>query len=167
MGSAASVPEREFSRDEIDAVVTKAFESASPDSVEALEKLGWTKLSQLLEEAGQPSRGPTAELAARLYAHRATSLKVSGGALVAAFAAREAAMASPRVAPAPVEYSLETDKAALIALYHSTNGPQWTKNKGWLTDAPVSEWFGVTVEDGRVTKLELIENNLQGKGGPV
>ena len=56
MGSAASVPEREFSRDEIDAVVTKAFESASPDSVEALEKLGWTKLSQLLEEALRISR---------------------------------------------------------------------------------------------------------------
>ena len=59
--------------------------------------------------------------------------------------------------------SLDTDKAALIALYHITNGPQWINNKGWLTDAPISEWHGVTVEGGRVVKLNLPSNNLQGK----
>ena len=58
--------------------------------------------------------------------------------------------------------NLETDKEALIALYNSTNGAQWSDNTKWLTDAPVGEWYGVTVEGGRVVKLELENNNLQG-----
>ena len=61
--------------------------------------------------------------------------------------------------------NLETDKEALIAFYNSTNGAQWTmllNNRNWLTDAPVGEWYGVTVEGGRVVKLELENNNLQG-----
>ena len=56
----------------------------------------------------------------------------------------------------------ESDKAALIALYHSTNGARWKKNSGWLTDAPISTWHGVTVELERVVTLDLSQNNLQG-----
>ena len=59
-------------------------------------------------------------------------------------------------------FNLETDKEALIALYNSTNGAQWRDNTNWLTDAPVGEWYGVTVEGGRVVRLQLGNNNLQG-----
>ena len=60
-------------------------------------------------------------------------------------------------------FDLETDKEALVALYNSTNGAQWRNKTGWLTDAPVGEWFGVTVEGERVVKLTLGFNNLQGE----
>ena len=33
----------------------------------------------------------------------------------------------------------QNDKAALTALYHSTNGPNWPYNENWLSDAPTRE----------------------------
>ena len=59
-------------------------------------------------------------------------------------------------------HNLETDKAALIALYNSTKGAQWRNKLGWLTDAPVGEWHGVTVEGERVANVDLSSNNLSG-----
>ncbi|MDY8138495.1 hypothetical protein [Aquimarina sp. 2201CG5-10] len=54
------------------------------------------------------------------------------------------------------------EKQALIDLYNSTNGPNWTNNTNWNTNAPVCDWFGVTVVDGKVTKISLINNGLLG-----
>ena len=54
------------------------------------------------------------------------------------------------------------DRVALAALYNATDGPNWTHNDGWLTDAPLGEWHGVTVSDGRVVGLSLVRNNLTG-----
>ncbi len=43
--------------------------------------------------------------------------------------------------------------AALVALYESTDGPNWVNNENWLTDAPLGEWYGVdTDRDGRVSR---------------
>ena len=56
----------------------------------------------------------------------------------------------------------EQDSLALVALYNSTDGPNWTDNTNWLTSAPISEWYGVTVAEGRVIELNLGENNLKG-----
>src|SRR5690606_25462110 len=47
------------------------------------------------------------------------------------------------------------DSLALVAIYHATNGDQWKENTNWLTDKPVSEWFGITVENGRVSIVKL------------
>jgi len=55
----------------------------------------------------------------------------------------------------------EQDSLALVALYDSTDGPNWTTNTNWLT-GPVSEWHGITVIGGRVTELFLSSNNLSG-----
>ena len=39
----------------------------------------------------------------------------------------------------------------------------WTNSSGWLSQAPVGEWFGVeTDEEGRVTALDLPYNGLTG-----
>ena len=56
------------------------------------------------------------------------------------------------------------DKEALVALYHATDGPNWTNNTNWLTDKPVNTWFGVTTNDNRkqVRFLTLGDNNLPG-----
>ena len=57
------------------------------------------------------------------------------------------------------------DRAALVALYNAADGPNWTNNSGWLTDAPMNQWHGVTTgaADGRVTGLALRVNQLSGE----
>ena len=55
------------------------------------------------------------------------------------------------------------DRAALVALYNATGGPNWNSNNNWLSDVPISEWSGVTTDDnGRVTELYLSQNQLTG-----
>ena len=59
--------------------------------------------------------------------------------------------------------SVATDTAALQALYNSTNGANWTDNTNWTSDMALSTWHGVATNgDGRVTRLELQENGLNG-----
>jgi len=49
------------------------------------------------------------------------------------------------------------DSLALIALYNSTDGPNWLTP--WDTTQPVSTWYGVTIDStGRVTRLDWIRN---------
>ena len=56
------------------------------------------------------------------------------------------------------------DRAALVALYNATGGPNWTNNTNWLTNAPMAQWHGVTVDaNGRVAKLDLENNALSGE----
>ncbi|MYC92802.1 MAG: hypothetical protein F4X15_15175, partial [Gemmatimonadetes bacterium] len=48
------------------------------------------------------------------------------------------------------------DRAALVALYEATDGPNWVANENWLTDAPLGEWYGVETDvTGRVVGLDL------------
>ena len=48
------------------------------------------------------------------------------------------------------------DRAALVALYNATDGPNWVDNTNWLTDAPLGEWYGVDTDaSGRVFALDL------------
>ena len=59
--------------------------------------------------------------------------------------------------------SVATDTAALQALYDATNGADWTDDTNWGTAQALSTWHGVTTNgDGRVTRLELQENGLNG-----
>ncbi len=55
-----------------------------------------------------------------------------------------------------------SDSLALAALYHSTKGEKWKNQKGWLADKNLSNWYGVTVKNGRVTAVQLPDNNLHG-----
>ena len=54
------------------------------------------------------------------------------------------------------------DYPALMALYNSTDGANWTDNTNWEEDCDVCNWYGITCENNRVTKIELGLNNLQG-----
>jgi len=59
------------------------------------------------------------------------------------------------------EHNIERE--ALTEFYYSTQGPNWIKDDHWGTDAPVSQWHGVTVDkDNHVTELTLYDNNLSG-----
>ena len=52
--------------------------------------------------------------------------------------------------------SVASDRAALVALYNATGGPNWTDNTNWLSNEPLGEWYGVeTNEQGRVEGLRL------------
>ncbi len=55
------------------------------------------------------------------------------------------------------------DREALEALYDSTDGANWTTNTNWTTAMPLDEWYGITTDSsGRVTRLEVNNNNLVG-----
>ena len=67
------------------------------------------------------------------------------------------------IASAPVAGSATQDRAALVALYNATDGAHWQTSTHWLTDRPIGEWHGVTVDgEGRVTQLWLFGNQLSG-----
>jgi len=53
------------------------------------------------------------------------------------------------------------DRAALVALYEATDGPNWVNNENWLTDAALRDWYGVSTGD-RVVQLVLSGNGLVG-----
>ena len=51
---------------------------------------------------------------------------------------------------------MDLERAALVALYEATDGPNWVDSENWLTDAPLGDWFGVDTDDsGRVVRLDL------------
>jgi gliding motility-associated-like protein len=47
-----------------------------------------------------------------------------------------------------------SDSTALVALYNSTNGNNWTRKNNWLT-GPVRTWYGITVVGNRVTQINM------------
>lgn len=65
---------------------------------------------------------------------------------------------------AELEPEGSTDRDVLIALYDATNGDNWTNHTNWCTNAPLSEWYGVTLDysQERVQYIHLSYNNLVG-----
>ncbi len=59
------------------------------------------------------------------------------------------------------DYNIESDSLALVALYNSTDGANWTDNTNWLS-GPVSTWYGITVSGDRVSEIGLYDNALDG-----
>ena len=56
------------------------------------------------------------------------------------------------------------DRAALIALYETTDGANWSTSTNWLSDRPLDKWHGVRTDShGRVIGLRLSENRLSGR----
>ena len=72
----------------------------------------------------------------------------------------------PAAATAPPAASgfAKTEREALVALYNATDGENWDVSDNWLSDAPLVEWHGFTIEDdGRVMRLNLNNNELSGE----
>ncbi|KAL7525508.1 hypothetical protein ACHAWF_001392, partial [Thalassiosira exigua] len=55
------------------------------------------------------------------------------------------------------------DSLALVDFYNSTGGSNWTRDDNWLSSTPINQWYGVQVENDRVTRLILYRNNLRGQ----
>ena len=57
--------------------------------------------------------------------------------------------------------SRDSDREVLIALFHATDGPNWTNSDNWLTDEPLGERRGVITDvHGRVISLEVFRSSL-------
>ena len=73
----------------------------------------------------------------------------------------------PFCGPPTPTVSDSMDREALVALYNATDGANWTNNDNWLSDAPMGEWYGVTVDsNGRVIGLDLYNTELRGAVPP-
>lgn len=57
----------------------------------------------------------------------------------------------------------QSERDILIAFYNATNGDNWTNNENWCTDAPLEDWYGVSLnQDGHIRSINLQNNNLSG-----
>ena len=69
-----------------------------------------------------------------------------------------------RASTEPKDLETTSDRAALAALYHATNGQRWANNSNWLSDKPLGEWHGIATDDsGNTTELDLSDNELSGE----
>ena len=60
------------------------------------------------------------------------------------------------------------NRQVLAALYEATDGDAWTVRDGWMSDVSIGDWHGVTTDrSGRVTRIELGDNNLSGSLTPA
>ena len=58
---------------------------------------------------------------------------------------------------------LISERDALVAVYHATDGENWAQDSNWLTDEPLGSWRGVTTDgNGSVIELDLNRNQLSG-----
>ena len=56
------------------------------------------------------------------------------------------------------------DRDALVAFYRATGGDRWENNENWLTDSPVDDWHGVSIDSAdRVSHVDLPNNGLEGQ----
>ena len=63
----------------------------------------------------------------------------------------------------PAAPNLEEERALLEAFFHATNGPNWFNKDHWLTDSPISDWYGIErLRNGHVAILNLESNGLTG-----
>ena len=54
-----------------------------------------------------------------------------------------------------------------MALYEATGAANWLNYDNWVSEAPLDEWYSVTVDgNGRVIELSLFENQLSGEIPP-
>lgn len=56
-----------------------------------------------------------------------------------------------------------SERASLEMFYDALNGEQWKQSEGWLTDAPLDDWHGITTRDGKIVSIELADNGLSGQ----
>ena len=98
-----------------------------------------------------------------LYGHSACWLRSPEGEWGAYLVSED----GPERPEAPVVEAPEPpdpDREALMALYRAWGGNRWAASFGdWATDAPLEQWKGVWVEDGRVVGLDLTGAGLRGE----
>ena len=120
-----------------------------------------------LEDNGLTGELPTLDIATMKIDHiylQLSDINISGNQLTGCvpvfltetFGANYAGYGSLDPCPYP-------DREPLEDLYNATGGPNWTNQENWMTDAPLSQWAGVTADqNGNVIGLNLRHNNMEG-----
>ena len=77
---------------------------------------------------------------------------------------RDAAQTYPSVSfLAMTTWEQDKERLAMDNFFVGMGGDSWTENGGWEDkDGDLRKRFGITVEDGHVTKICLAGNNLRG-----
>ena len=118
--------------------------------------IGWQRINDSLKGASYIHRGLTPGTT-YYYAIRAVDANGAAGPIT------ESPFPEATVIDSSVIQDAAEEKAALVALYNATNGPNWTHSDNWLSPEPLSTWHGVTTNtNGRVTRLDLASNGLSG-----
>ena len=142
-----------------DAVVVTVTQSAGSVVVSPSEAtIAQGDTLRLMAEAFDENGHSVAEAAFTWSSSDGGIAQVDGAGLVEAVAEGTARItATSGDASGVAEITVENpDRAALVALYEATDGPNWVDNTNWLTDAPLGEWYGVgTDASGRVVRLNL------------
>ena len=147
---------------------TEAPASASASTPEESGQAESSGTSQTVAPSASPAPGsvatavPASGVATTVPGSGATPT-VPGPTPAASDATPAAPGATPVIVPAtpvPTEPagppgSPAMDRAALEAFYHALRGPAWDGRPSWGTDAPIGEWAGVSLENGRVVGLDL------------
>jgi Leucine-rich repeat (LRR) protein len=64
------------------------------------------------------------------------------------------------IAPVILAQVNKQEKQVLLDFYTATNGQAWTNT--WNLEEPVEKWYGITVENKKVTEIYLLFNNING-----
>ena len=128
-----------------------------PGSVGEMAHLAELKISGNTDLSGR--------LPLSLAHHSLRALHYSGTGLCAPVDAsfRDWLSAIPSHEGTGIDCAPLSDREILEALYHATDGPNWTDNENWLTDEPLREWHGIWADrHGRVRNVSLERNGLAG-----
>ena len=132
--------------------------TVAPATVQ-LTALGATE--QLTAEVRDQNGNAMAGAAVSWASSAAAVATVSASGLVTAVANGTATITATAggasgTATVTVDQSANPDRAVLMTLYETTDGPNWLNNENWLTDAPLRDWYGVDTDaSGRVVRLDL------------
>ena len=141
------------------AVVTVMQPVASVEVSPSAETIGLGSTLQLTAEAFDENGEAVAGVEFSWESSDAAVATVDAGGLVTGVAVGTAtitASVGSVQGTAEITVGPNPDRAALEALYHATDGPNWVNNDNWLTDAPLGDWYGVDTDaSGRVVGVDL------------
>ena len=98
----------------------------------------------------------------------AFGLWLCGGACLALASEGETGADQAPSLPEPKDPALrEAERQALMLCYQALGGPDWLQRDFWGSDRPVGDWHGIETDaDGRVVRLTIYDNNLEGSIPP-
>ena len=60
------------------------------------------------------------------------------------------------------EQTLKDQIKLLTNFFELTDGGNWTNKLNWGTSSPPTEWYGITITNGKISEISLPSNNLSG-----
>ena len=134
--------------------VLKYYIDGTLDATHVLPTFGDIDVNGSHFEIGSGSFNPFNGLIDELYLHRRV---LTDAEVQVIYRLETVATNCNDVTEIPVNQCL-----ALVALYDSTNGDNWTDKTGWKKGNTPCSWNGITCADGKVVTIALNANNLDG-----